>query len=76
VRLALSLAALVLAGCVTNEPKWVWDHPSSNEQQFRMDEGQCKAQAFQMPGSSLQRSVIVFDSCMQGKGYFKRPVRS
>jgi hypothetical protein len=75
-RLISLLATVALSGCVTGESDFVWDHPNSNEQQFHMDSGQCRAQAFQMPGSSLRRSVVVFESCMQGKGYYKRPARS
>jgi hypothetical protein len=74
-RTPLLCAAALLAGCVTTEPQYVWQHREASQERYDVDTGQCKAQAFQMPGSSLQRSVIVFESCMQGKGWQRVPVR-
>jgi hypothetical protein len=40
-----------------------------------MDHGQCRAQAFAVPGVSLLQAVLVLDGCMHGKGYTKVPKR-
>jgi len=61
-----------LEGCATNqEPDWHWYKPRATQQDFLMDDGQCKAQGFGIPGGNLLQVVLVHQSCMQGKGWIK-----
>ena len=69
-RLALCFAILT-AGCAT-QPEYFWVRPDSTPQEFSMDQGQCRAQGFAVPGASLLQAVLVFDGCMQGKGWTKQ----
>lgn len=61
------LLALLLASCATTESVWV--KPGSSEREFAMEAGQCKAQAFSVPNAPLMQVAIVYNSCMQGKGW-------
>lgn len=58
---------LVLAGCATTET--VWNKAGASEQDFNVDTGQCKAQAFSVPGMVPVQVAAVYGSCMQGKGW-------
>lgn len=66
---------LLLAGCATTERYWV--KPGSTPQEFYADEGQCKAQALGAPGMYTMQVAMVFNACMQGKGWYveERPAR-
>lgn len=66
------LSLFVLAGCAANQ-NWAWDKPNSSEQEFYMDHGQCRAQAFGVPGVSLMQAALVLDGCMNGKGWRRVP---
>lgn len=66
------MVAAVLAGCAT-QPEFVWMKNGSTEQEFYQDNGQCRAQAFSVPGVSLMQAVLVFEACLQGKGWYKMP---
>jgi hypothetical protein len=61
-----TLAVALLGGCANHQGTWTRDNAS--QQDFYMDRGQCKAQAFGS-GGSLMLVAIVFNSCMQGKGW-------
>lgn len=71
------LIVLLLAGCATTEKVWVKD--GASQQDFHADAGQCKAQAFGVPGAMFNQMqvAIVYASCMQGKGWYtvERPIR-
>ena len=58
---------LVLAGC----GQMVWVKPGASNQDFYMDRGQCQAQAFGVPGASNLQIALVYNSCMQGKGWYQ-----
>lgn len=60
--------ACVLTGCAAPQ-ETAWDKPGSSQQEFNMDQGQCHAQAFQVPGASAMQIALVYNSCMRGKGY-------
>lgn len=64
-RVAL-LALMVLAGCASHK---VWVRPGASQQDFAMDSGQCKAQAFSVPNAPMMQVAVVYNSCMQGKGW-------
>lgn len=66
-RIIVLSAVLALSGCATTETVWVRDGASS--QDFYMDRGQCQAQAFSVPNAPLMQTAIVFNGCMQGKGW-------
>lgn len=66
------LAAALLAGCAT-QPQSVWVKPGGSEAEFNRDNGQCKAQAFSVPGVSLMQALLVTRSCMEGKGWSEVP---
>lgn len=68
---SLAICASNLVGCATTEQVWVG---GSN---FDMDQGQCHAQAFSVPGASAMQVALVYNSCMRGKGWHleDRPIR-
>ena len=70
-----ALCAFVLAGCATQQ-RMVWTRPGSTQQEFYMENGQCRAQAFSGTGVPLMQAVVIFESCMQGKGWYKVPAQS
>ena len=62
---------LGLTGCATNN-KWHWEKTGSSTNEFNMDIGQCKAQALAGTGGYLNMgTIMIADSCMQGKGWYK-----
>jgi hypothetical protein len=63
-----TLVLLLLAGCATTERVWV--RPGASSQDFHMDSGQCRAHAFSGYAHSLAQRVVVFESCLQGKGWY------
>ncbi len=66
------LAGVVLvSGCATT-PEYYWYRDGASNQQFNMDSGQCRAQAFSVAGASMFQAVMVMESCLQGKGWEKR----
>ena len=66
-----------LVGCATTETQRVWVKPGASQQDFYMDSGQCKAQAFSAPGMPPLQVAIIYNTCMQGKGWYQeeRPIR-
>lgn len=68
------IAVLAMAGCAT-EPAKTWNKPGSTQTEFNMDQGNCRAQAFSVgygattPLAITQQRVIIFESCMYGKGW-------
>ena len=66
--IAVVTAALSLAACATMQPKQ-WYKEGASPQEFSMDQGQCRAQGFGISGGTLMQAAIVFNSCMQGKGW-------
>ncbi len=70
-RVALVLA--LLAGCATPDLRWYRD--GSTQKEFNVDSGQCRAQAFSVPLGSALQQIIVFEGCMEGKGWYKAPAR-
>lgn len=62
----------VLSGCATKD-EWAWNKSGSTQQTFYMEDGQCRAQAFSVAGGALLQVALVYDSCMQGKGWYKVP---
>lgn len=60
---------LLLVGCAAQRS---WYKDGATQQDFYQDQGQCKAQAFGMVGASMMQVAIVFNSCMQGKGWYLR----
>jgi hypothetical protein len=73
----LQVTALLclLSSCATTET--VWDKPNSSQQEFYRDSGQCKAQGFGATGMNMYQVTLIFNSCMQGKGWYlvERPIR-
>jgi hypothetical protein len=66
---AVVLTALA-TGCATNG-NWAWDKSGSTQQSFSADHGQCRAQAFSVPGVTVLQAALVLDGCMHGKGWQK-----
>ncbi|MGZ3235760.1 MAG: hypothetical protein ACXU8A_00120 [Burkholderiaceae bacterium] len=64
------LVVLALSGCATNS--WSWYKENSSQQDFNMDNGQCRAQAFGIPNAPLMQIVMVQQACMEGRGWEKR----
>lgn len=76
-RALLALLPL-LAACPTTE--YVWVKHGASQQEFNQDAGQCRAQAFSVPGATspmmANQVAIIYASCMQGKGWAseERPI--
>jgi hypothetical protein len=66
--IAILTPMLLLAACAAQSQRH-WYKEGATTQEFYMDQGQCKAQAFGVPGASLLQVAIVLNSCMQGKGW-------
>lgn len=59
-----ALLCLPLVACASDPaPRWVG---SGN---LAVDQGQCQAQAFSVPGASALQIGLVFNACMRGKGW-------
>jgi hypothetical protein len=69
--LCLFVVLSVLAGCQSTEHVWVKD--GASQQDFNMDAGECKTQAFGTPEVSP-----IYSSCMSGKGWYSvdKPTQS
>jgi hypothetical protein len=68
------LIAAGITGCATNNNNnnWHWEKPGSSSNEFNMDNGQCRAQGFAGTGGMLTwGTIMIVDSCMQGKGWYK-----
>jgi len=68
------LAALFLTACAAQQ-EYVWNRPGATQQEFAMESGQCRAQAFSVPNAPLMQVAIVYNSCMQGKGWYQVPAK-
>ena len=68
---AVAMTALLAACAAPIEPNWT--KTGGTPQDLSADMGQCKAQAYAVPGVSGLQAAIVYDSCMQGKGYTVAP---
>ena len=64
----------VFVGCANQNDKWAWFKAGSTQQDFNMDDGQCRAQAFSIVGAPMIQRVIVMQNCMIGKGWEKQPI--
>lgn len=71
---AIAVAVLLLTGCATR-PQMAWFKDGSTQQDFNAELGQCRAQAFGVPGAmnNLLQVAIVQQNCMLGKGWEQRP---
>ncbi len=66
-RLSIAIsAAIILAGCAAPA---TWHKAGASQEDFLMDRGQCNAQAYSVTGAPMMQVAIVFNSCMQGKGW-------
>jgi hypothetical protein len=63
----LFVALFLLYGCATTETYWV--KPGASSTEFYQDRGQCQAQAFGTPGMYTLQIALIFNGCMQGKGW-------
>lgn len=63
---AAVLLLIALAGCAT--PRH-WARADATTDDFYRDDGQCKAQAFAVPGAPLIQAAMVYNACMRGKGW-------
>lgn len=68
------IAVLLLAGCSTQpRQELLWYKPNSSAQEFEMDRGQCRAQAFSVASGNLMQIALVQDGCLRGKGWYLVP---
>lgn len=59
---------LLLAGCASAPaPQWV--RPGATATEYEMDKGQCQAQALSVAYPPTPQTVVIFNSCMRGKGW-------
>ncbi len=66
--LILTILIIGLSACQPIQQK-SWYKEGATQQDFAMDMGQCRAQAFSISGGSLLQIAIVQNACMQGKGW-------
>jgi hypothetical protein len=64
-----AILVLLLAGCAT---EYNWTKPGMTEYQLYQENGQCQERAYSVPNSSNERMRALYESCMQGKGYFRQ----
>lgn len=67
-RYLLVLLLVTLYGCATTERVWV--RSGASQQDFYIDSGQCRSHAFSGYAHSLTQRAVVFESCLQGKGWY------
>lgn len=65
IRTSMVIVACLLSGCAT------WHKDGSTERDFKIDRGQCGAQAHS-GGAVGFSATIAFEYCMEGKGWEKR----
>lgn len=73
--ITVAMAAAVV-GCAADNNAWAWGKPGATQQAFYEDHGQCRAQAFSVPGVTVLQAALVLDGCMQGKGWQRVPSSS
>jgi hypothetical protein len=61
------MLAVTLMGCATQKESY-WFKANSSQADFNQDAGACRAQAFGSSGNTV-RIAIVYNGCMQGKGW-------
>lgn len=67
----LTSAVLLQVGCATNKGSH-WEKQGSTQNEFNMDLGQCRAQALSGTGGMVSvGTVMIMESCMQGKGWYR-----
>jgi hypothetical protein len=64
----LLAAAIPLALAACAQPR-VWYRAGATQQDFYMDQGQCKAQGFGANSGTLLQIALIYNACMQGKGW-------
>jgi hypothetical protein len=62
------VALAVMAALTACQAQKTWYREGATQQDFYVDQGQCKAQAFSGAASMMQ-AALVFSSCMQGHGW-------
>ena len=70
VRYFIYLVVLALPGCVS-QPDWAWEKAGATQNDFHADAGQCRAQAFSVPGGQAGQVALVYVSCLEGKGWYR-----
>ncbi len=68
---ALAGVAMMIGCAAPVEPNWV--RQGASKETLQADMGQCRAQAYGVPGVSALQAALVYDGCMQGKGYAVAP---
>jgi hypothetical protein len=68
---ALAAVAMLIGCAAPIVPNWV--KAGASKESLQADMGQCRAQAYGVPGVSALQAAIVYDGCMQGKGYAVAP---
>jgi len=67
----LVVITIFLSGCATDKG-WSWQKNGASNQDFNMDHAQCRAQGLAGTGGMVTfGTVMIMDSCMQGKGWYK-----
>lgn len=67
-----AMLLLVLVGCAgqeAREERWIKPAGGGSQAELSADDGQCKAQAFAIPNAPTMQVAMVYNACMQGKGW-------
>lgn len=67
-----TLWAAIAAAALTSCASRAWYKDASSEQDFRVDRGQCIAQAHGVSNPQPMQRDVVFHGCMEGKGWVFR----
>jgi len=74
-KLFLLFVLISLTSCVSS-PKYSWEKQNATQHDWYIDQGQCGAQADSVPGMRLAQVVRVFESCLQGKGWYRVEIQN
>ena len=73
-RIFAALTALALAGCATGND-FTWEKAGGTQDEFHRDRGQCLQAMSSVPLAGVQQQMMVYSSCLQGKGWYAVPTK-
>lgn len=66
-----AVAILLIATACATPKQWV--KQGASESDFRLESADCKARAFSIPNAPPVQIAIVYNECMQSKGWQTEP---
>lgn len=66
----VALLVLLLAGCASSKPPPTWYKAGASPADFKIDAGQCRAQAAGgSPNMVPLQMAMIYSACLEGKGW-------